>query len=136
MNIFDYVNENFVENLTDTYSGWDRILDKGLVLPNDNYFDMPGLTVSVLTINGGENTVNAKVYIFGRYDISNTDYSITSLYPELIGYLNQYTEEQPTEFPVDFEQKITTVKMTNLKMSSFPVEIDIDEGYVPAAVPA
>ena len=133
MDIFDYIKDNFTENLAEQGTGWDRILDKGVVLPNtDNYFDMPGLTVSIL--NG--NPVNAKVYIFGRYDISNTLYPITNIYPELIGYLNQYTGDQPTEFPVDFEQKIGSVKTTALKMSSFPVGINIDEGGYVISVPA
>jgi hypothetical protein len=52
----------------------------------------------------------------------------------LIGYLNEFTGEQPTEFPVDLEQKMNSVKTTALKMSSFPVGINIDENVAaPAA---
>ena len=112
MNIFDYINENFMENLTDTYVEWDRFLEKGLVLPNDNYFDMPGLTTSS----------NAKVYVFGRIEYFQS--ILNEFYPNL-GFLNN---------PVDFEQKINTVKTTNLKMSIFPAGIDIDEAFN-AAVP-
>ena len=120
MNIFDYIKDNFLNY--NSQSDLDRVLDKGLVIQNDGtYFNIPGIQ----TEDG------STLYLICR---ASQGYYITNFYPELAAYLPKEDESAPDTFPIGFSQKMNSVKTKNLKISSFPVGINIDEGN--ASVPA
>ena len=113
MNIFDYF-KNFLPY--DSQDNLNRALDKGFTIQNDGtYFDVPGIQ----TEDG------ATVYIACR---ASQGFYLGSYYPELADYLPKEDGSAPDTFPTGFTQKMNSVKTKNLKISEFPLSINVDEG--------
>lgn len=121
MSIFDYIKDNFL-NYNSPLELM-RLLDKGFVIQNDGaYFDVPGIQ----TADG------STLYLICRAPIG---FYVTTYYPELAAYLPKEDGSAPDTFPTGFSEKMNSVKTRNLKISSFPIGINVDEG-IPEAVPA
>jgi hypothetical protein len=123
MNIFEFINENFVKNTQFPSESLNRVLDKGVILPSNAVnFEPIGIE-----LNDG-----SFLYVLGRRIEPNIYSNIVTAFPEVTNYLPNAAA--PTSYPTDFQDKISTTKTKILKFSSFPGGINIDEGT--NAVPA